>query len=472
MELDKYDQKRLDDHNKLVRETTNELFLLRHMAERDLARCLDNVGGSRGDKLKAALHCCHMFAYFSRLGMQQKQSVSAVMNGVVANGCYDASRKSNPLNTQRVDKKSTRLSIQRYSVEFDPKEFERQCEAARELGEYFNTTAELIDELYNRAVILVKSCIEAYDRKEALCGEREAISILKVWLDKGMRAPDDSTGDRGMTFGWSRSAASCWVEIKYRVRDVIRMVRIGDARGIRPGRGQAPSYKAGYELFAEPTKLSQSQRRQVMVRRYANKYRAFSCPRWAKEGAIVVLKAMRVAKNNRRALVSARWIEKHFIEDTNGVPTIITGEPVRCEGNDYKVPCTYKTGGEWVDGYLLIRRGWRGAYHTEDGTMTDRQISRQLDLSASGGWYSARDVGELIKQRAATLRACRSRDEVRLKDSYAVGNCHPGTAAFCETLGINVDVINGRELAKLWRKAKYPELNLFSKIFRQSPVAV
>jgi hypothetical protein len=61
---------------------------------------------------------------------------------------------------------------------------------------------------------------------------------------------------------------------------------------------------------------------------------------------------------------------------------------------------------------------------------------------------------------------------VSLEDSYNVGNCQPGTAAFCRELGITVETMSGRELFRAWKSKAYPLNSLFLRVIdKLSPVA-
>lgn len=67
----------------------------------------------------------------------------------------------------------------------------------------------------------------------------------------------------------------------------------------------------------------------------------------------------------------------------------------------------------------------------------------------------------LRKRNAQTLRQLRSIPVITLQDSYNVGNCVPGTAEFCRSLGITTSSVTGRELAKFWKRSGYVQNSLF-----------
>lgn len=65
------------------------------------------------------------------------------------------------------------------------------------------------------------------------------------------------------------------------------------------------------------------------------------------------------------------------------------------------------------------------------------------------------------KRLARLLIALRKVERIELADSYAVGNCAPGTKQFCHRLGIQSESISGRELAARWRKSSWSDWERF-----------
>jgi hypothetical protein len=61
---------------------------------------------------------------------------------------------------------------------------------------------------------------------------------------------------------------------------------------------------------------------------------------------------------------------------------------------------------------------------------------------------------------------------VSLEDSYNVGNCKPGTQAFCRELGITVEAMSGRELFRVWKSKAYPLNSLFLRVIDKLSPAV
>jgi hypothetical protein len=61
---------------------------------------------------------------------------------------------------------------------------------------------------------------------------------------------------------------------------------------------------------------------------------------------------------------------------------------------------------------------------------------------------------------------------VSLEDSYSVGNCKPGTEAFCRELGVTVETMSGRELFRAWKSKAYPLNSLFLRVIDKLSPAV
>jgi hypothetical protein len=61
---------------------------------------------------------------------------------------------------------------------------------------------------------------------------------------------------------------------------------------------------------------------------------------------------------------------------------------------------------------------------------------------------------------------------VSLQDSYNVGNCKPGTEAFCRELGVTVETMSGRELFQAWKSKAYPLNSLFLRVIDKLSPAV
>lgn len=68
------------------------------------------------------------------------------------------------------------------------------------------------------------------------------------------------------------------------------------------------------------------------------------------------------------------------------------------------------------------------------------------------------------QRNATTLRQLRKIPVITLQDSYNVGNCVPGTAEFCRSLGISSSELSGRELAVYWKRSGYVQNSLFQAV--------
>lgn len=326
-----------------------------------------------------------------------------------------------------------------------------------ELSRVANAALESLQLAYTQAVNLAEEAIEGYDRRTAVLGEREAISVLKLWLHR--RHTGEKLPRYDAIAGWADNRRKACVMDNF--REIAKLLRLGIKRNCRPGKGKAPSIVDGRRLLNRKNETD----KHAFLDRYEAKYPVFDMLPGRrgytsispKRRAHILLRAMKSCDR-----VASRYVQKHLTNTMSGLVTILTGRPERVSGNDYKCKCLWFADNQFTEGTVLMRRNWNGAYHTVQD-FTARQITRQLDLSASRS-YGYRNAKDMAKRQADTLRAARSRDKVELAESYAVGNCRPGTKQFCDKLGITDTVIAGRELAKRWRAARYPDLELFSKV--------
>jgi len=73
-------------------------------------------------------------------------------------------------------------------------------------------------------------------------------------------------------------------------------------------------------------------------------------------------------------------------------------------------------------------------------------------------------------RRSAIARVARrlnSVESVSLSDSYAVGNCRPGTADFCRRWGISGNKISGANLCRLWKRHGWKAESLFVAVLER-----
>ena len=84
---------------------------------------------------------------------------------------------------------------------------------------------------------------------------------------------------------------------------------------------------------------------------------------------------------------------------------------------------------------------------------------------------SAAERREEQRQRTARVaRALLSIPRVALSDSYAVGNCRPGTREFCERIGVTESSLTGAELCRRWQRAGWPDNSLFVRVVERLAV--
>lgn len=85
---------------------------------------------------------------------------------------------------------------------------------------------------------------------------------------------------------------------------------------------------------------------------------------------------------------------------------------------------------------------------------------------------SAAERRLLQRQRTAKVaRALLSIPRVTLSDSYAVGNCRPGTREFCERIGVTESSLTGAELCRRWKLAGWPDNSLFVRVVERLAVS-
>jgi hypothetical protein len=198
----------------------------------------------------------------------------------------------------------------------------------------------------------------------------------------------------------------------------------------------------------------------------------------------------------------------------NTVSTAIVGAIQHIAGDDYYAPAIWyepAQNGRWgrqpdgsygytrthartISGFVLMRRNWPDIIHVTpgdenpvettidgmtatryvinpDGSINGRVATARLDAGSEYHFRYQREaaLAKLTqRQRIARLiRELRSTPNLCLDDSYAAGNCQPGTMQFCSQLGLAVDSaqrINGTALAKRWRQHNYPQVDRFAGV--------
>jgi hypothetical protein len=99
------------------------------------------------------------------------------------------------------------------------------------------------------------------------------------------------------------------------------------------------------------------------------------------------------------------------------------------------------------------------------------ELTSRLDDAERRQEYRLRERRSALERRsmqrvrtAQTARKLMSLSRVSLADSYNAGNCRPGTADFCRQLAVTESELTGRELARRWRSAGYPDNSLFVRV--------
>jgi hypothetical protein len=99
------------------------------------------------------------------------------------------------------------------------------------------------------------------------------------------------------------------------------------------------------------------------------------------------------------------------------------------------------------------------------------ELTSRLDDAERRQEYRLRERRSAAERRAmqrvrtaSTARKLMTIPRVSLADSYSAGNCRPGTADFCQQLSIPESELTGRELARRWRSAGYPDNSLFVRV--------
>jgi hypothetical protein len=145
----------------------------------------------------------------------------------------------------------------------------------------------------------------------------------------------------------------------------------------------------------------------------------------------------------------------------------------------YRMPAVTQSGQvapAWVYCWGNVAGVDSDVYHARRDESPDA-VAERLDRRLADARRHAADerAASLPKRQqiANTLRAARRVEELAVSDSYAVGNCEPGTTAFVRALGLTGNAAAGREVATAWRRAGYLELSRFSSVVRAaSPTAV
>jgi hypothetical protein len=176
-----------------------------------------------------------------------------------------------------------------------------------------------------------------------------------------------------------------------------------------------------------------------------------------------------------RQCVVNRWAENHGLDVARVYPRVTwIGQPEyrdTAHGLVYVAPCCWGEH-ERSTGWLVWlanekTEGFHVSCASVDQAVADAIVALERRARANRAAAEADRIRQLSirSKRAYLVKQCRSIDQFQLADSYSVGNCKPGTSAFCQRLGIeDRDNVPGRELANRWRKTGYVEQSYFERV--------
>lgn len=298
-------------------------------------------------------------------------------------------------------------------------------------------------------------------KKRLPIGGRQALSMMKVVLagtESRTKAPEHEM------FGFRDDFDSIGQRLITAISGVY-------ARKIEKS-GPAPSWKAGTEI-----------RRQWPERDYPARDIATRCKQFARQvdrdgGVALCGSEYRVPSlwlARRDSYPRAKQLVRAIMgkeDNQNHVVTILLSRPESIGGNDYVARATWQVSSarysdgrhRRVEGFVYLRANWPDMIHSET-EISAADATGELD-SASEYYFQQLERSKTERlntrqRRARILRTLRQLPSVSLGDSYATGNCNAGTSDFTSRLGIQSDVIRGRELACLWAKANYVQENRF-----------
>lgn len=149
---------------------------------------------------------------------------------------------------------------------------------------------------------------------------------------------------------------------------------------------------------------------------------------------------------------------------------VVRWKTLQVGGSEYWEYATATVQPGSVPGFVRYALQYVSTLHencSEDSCATDK-LKERIQQEFSQRLYVYRNQRNkeklalsLRKRNAQTLRQLRRIPVVTLQDSYNVGNCVPGTAEFCRSLGITTNSVTGRELAKFWKRSGYVQNSLF-----------
>lgn len=326
--------------------------------------------------------------------------------------------------------------------------------------------------------------------------------------------------DQNKLFGWGISIDGPYTNKSLPI-NLRRVIKAISARVPEKG-GPAPSFKTGCELLSSqqtdtvrPAKLSSAERFEPIRTKYNELITTYSlCGLWLHCSASH-LRFLRSLDENRLSDRQIRINHKIAMKVMcapgesgsrcqNDVVTTLTGSIVHHSGNDYYAPCIYSEqvydGPSWDRrvrgtkmsvGYVLMRRAWPDLIHVKAADFNPDRITSMLDQASFAFFQAKLDAAERARLGKLTQAEREKMTKVRKAkiikslralfmpitraDSYAVQNCVPGTEAFITQLKHYSTIkewpedggIEGRELARCWRKANYIQIDRFSNVVRR-----
>jgi hypothetical protein len=174
-----------------------------------------------------------------------------------------------------------------------------------------------------------------------------------------------------------------------------------------------------------------------------------------------------------------RWADRSGLDVSRVSPMVCWENAPTSKDTDqglvYVVRCSWLSGGyhgHYVTGFLVWFRDHRSeGFHTTANS-PEEAIAEAFDALRVRAEHNRRLAeAEKLRQlsvkqkRAFLVRQCRAIEQFQLIDSYNVGNCKPGTMAFCQRLGIDgKEAVKGSELAKLWYRSGYADQSYFERV--------
>ena len=278
-------------------------------------------------------------------------------------------------------------------------------------------------------------------------------------------------GIRGTFNSWADTARSVQIQLRQGVHLDPCVVRVSKVHGRRLIR--QPSYPRNYVEYAHMNPHRNydllKQQKEMLIRHFSqklsNKFVGYyqTSPR--------VMNLVRTRYNK----FAHHFVKKLGVDDCR--PTVLpTGRPIKFNDTNWAIPCIWANQSDdrrerkerpVIEGFILCRKGWSSCIHVE--TLPDAvTANRMMTLAMSSYGEGMRNHTPQQRRRiiGQALKIARQIDYFTPQDSYAVGNCVPGTASWMKDLGIISNKIDGKTLAKLWRQSGYTDPQRFIPVVK------